>query len=294
VQILAEAGLFAVADFQNFVFQSTAIGDVFGNADDANAGAGAVADGKGTIANPAECAVGADDAVFLAVFAGGLFDEGLGDAVAIFGVNGIQPAGDGGIEVTTVAAPDFFVGGADVDHAGVVGVAHPEGVGDVFRELAELLHGFAKLLFGLFAFLDFEFEGGGAVAGALFEFANPIANGGNREGGEEVNADLQDEVPAEGPVEGMAGGTLEFIHEQSDEADGGDDEAGLSSAGPGGEDHEHEIEQRKMERRHEEEICDREQADDGDGERAADGFDDGGHQSVDSGEEAENAAHYCP
>ena len=52
MQVLADARLFAIADFQNFAFQPVPIRGVFRNPDDADDFAGAVANRKGAVPNP--------------------------------------------------------------------------------------------------------------------------------------------------------------------------------------------------------------------------------------------------
>ena len=185
MQVLTNPGLFAVADFQNFTLQPAPVRDIFRDADNADDFAGTVANRESTVANPSQGTIRPDNAVFLVVFAGGLFREhGLGNQFAIFRMNGLQPSARGLVQFLATASPDFFVRRTDIDHAGFLRVSHPESVGDVFRQLTQLLHGLAQLFLGLLAIADFMFQRGGPFLDSLLQMFGQAADGGYQQNDE--------------------------------------------------------------------------------------------------------------
>ena len=185
MQVLADPGLFAVADLQNFALQPTPVRDIFRNANDTDDFAGAVTNRERTVAYPSQRAIGPDDAVFLVVFPGGLFREhGLGNRFAIFRMDGLQPRVRRLIKRLATAPPDYFVRRADIDHAGFRRVSHPESVGDVFCQLPQLLHGLAQLFLGLLAIADFTFQRGSPIRDPLLQMFGQAVDSGYQQNDE--------------------------------------------------------------------------------------------------------------
>ncbi len=126
--------------------------DVGGHAGVAAHRAIRVADGKRAVLNPAHRAVGPEDAVFHVVGLAGLQAVPLGlDARRVLGVDCFQPRLRVGVETFAGAAPNFFVGRADVDDPLVGEVGKPEDLVDVVGDLAEALFALVQRGLGLLA-----------------------------------------------------------------------------------------------------------------------------------------------
>src|ERR1700722_6170093 len=132
IQRHAHDGAFSGFVFAQGVPDLFAFGDIFGDADHPVDFAGFVLNGKSAVLNPAHGVVRTYNAIDFIVFAGNLFGvRRFDDAGAVFRMNGVDPVMGRGIEAGDGAAPDFFIGWADIDHLVFGDIGHPENFADV-------------------------------------------------------------------------------------------------------------------------------------------------------------------
>ena len=112
-------------------------GDVLGDSGETIHAAGFVFDRKAAVSDPADAAVGTDDAILLVIGDGPLAGGGGFNPSAVLRMHAVKPYVRSRVEFGSRVAPNLLKGGTHVNHFLPIGRDQPKDGVDVFGQLAE-------------------------------------------------------------------------------------------------------------------------------------------------------------